>query len=215
LSETISIGPIAADELEAAVRIFFAGFGPGVRRLYGERPRPDAMVDVWGFAREVEPGGFFAAREGGRLAGYALFTSSVSALQRRAVASGRIFVWALRAIFGRYGLVWSAVLDQLRNKLLFVGSSSSFRTSGDAQLLNIAVATEARGHGVATELVRAGLHYLRSRGVHEVRLEVQPGNTAAIAAYRTAGFAERGRLHNVDGEWIVMTADPAATQAAG
>ena len=210
MNASIAIAPIEPAEIEAAVRIFFDGFGDNVRRLYGDPPKPDAMVDVWTFARALEPGGFLAAHVDGRLVGYALFTSSVHTLQRAALTSGCVFAWGLRAITGRYGLRWSALFGQLWNKMLFAGSSSAYRTTGDAQLLNIAVASAARGHGAATLLVAQGLRYLHTRGIEEVRLEVQPDNAPAIAAYTRCGFHERGRLRNVYGDWIVMTARPPA-----
>jgi [ribosomal protein S18]-alanine N-acetyltransferase len=208
LSDGLTIGPIARAEIEPAVSIFFEAFHDNVTRLYGDQPKPDAMVDVWSFAREVEPGAFLAARDGSDLLGYALFTSSVKTLERRALTSGRIFVWMWHALSGRYGIRWDGLTRQVWNKMLFVGSSSNFRTTGDAQLLNIAVAETARGRGVATELVRAGMEYLAGRGIREVRLEVLPDNEPAIAAYHAVGFQERGRMRNVHGEWLVMTATP-------
>jgi ribosomal protein S18 acetylase RimI-like enzyme len=210
LNPSLTVAPIDAAEIESAVRIFFDGFAENARRLYGDPPKLDAMVDVWSFAREQEPGGFLGAYVGADVVGYALFTSSVSALQRAAVTSGRVLVWALRALTGRYGLRWSALCGQLWNKMLFVGSSSDYRTVGDAQLLNIAVAPGARGHGIANALVESGMRYLATRGIQEVRLEVEPDNTSAIAVYRRAGFQERGRLRNVHGDWIVMIAQPTA-----
>jgi ribosomal protein S18 acetylase RimI-like enzyme len=201
-------GPISEDEIEPAVRIFLDAFRNNVTLVYGDNPKPDAMIDVWTFAREVEPGGFMAARDDSSLLGYALFTSSVSKLERRAILSGRLIVWMLRAVSGRYGIRWRNIARQVWNKILFVGQSGSFRTKGDAQLLNIAVAPTARGRGVAQALVHAGMHYLSDRGVEEVRLEVMPDNAAAIAAYGSAGFREKGRMRNVHGEWLVMTANP-------
>jgi ribosomal protein S18 acetylase RimI-like enzyme len=166
------------------------------------------MVDVWSFAREVEPEAFFAARIGSTLVGYALFSGSVSTLERRALLSGRVMVWMLRALTGRYGIRWRNIPRQLWNKVLFIGTSRNFRTRGDAQLLNIAVAPDARGRGVAKALLHAGLDYIATRGVPEVRLEVEPDNAPAIAAYREVGFTERGRMRNAYGDWIVMTAEP-------
>jgi ribosomal protein S18 acetylase RimI-like enzyme len=210
LNPPVTVAPIAAGEIDSAVRIFFDGFAENARRLYGNPPKPDAMVDVWTFARNLEPGGFLGAHAGGDLVGYALFTSSVHRLQRVALTSGRALVWALRALTGRYGLRWSALFGQLWNKMIFVGSASEYRTTGDAQLLNIAVAPAARGAGAAGALVEHGMQYLASRAIHEVRLEVQPNNAPAIAVYRRAGFQERGRMRNAYGDWIVMTANPNA-----
>ncbi len=206
MSERFAVGPISQAEIEPAVRIFLDAFGPNVRQLYGDQPKSDAMVDIWTFARQTEPGGFLAARDQSGLLGYALFTSSVGRLEWRAVQSGRIIVWALRALIGRYGIRWATIARQMWNKILFVGTSGRFRSHGDAQLLNIAVAPAARGRGIAKALVSEGLRYLAQCGVPEVRLEVQPGNASAIAAYASNGFVERGRLRNIHGEWIVMTA---------
>ena len=208
MSGSLSVGPIAATEIEPAVRIFLDAFRENVRQVYGDQPRPDAMVDVWSFVRETEPEGFLAAREDSTVVGYALFTSSVSKLERRALLSGRVVLWALRALSGRYGIRWRNVAKQLWNKALFIGGSRNFRTRGDAQLLNIAVTPAARGRGVAKRILQAGMRYLAQRGVTEVRLEVEPGNASAIAAYRDAGFVERGHMRNAYGEWIVMTAAP-------
>jgi len=208
LSGSLSVGPIASTEIEPAVRIFLDAFRENVRRVYGDYPKPHAMVDVWSFAREFEADCFLAARLNSTLVGYALFSSSVSKLERRAIMSGRVVLWVLRALSGRYGIRWRNVTRQLWNKVLFIGGSKNFRTRGDAQLLNIAVTPEARGRGVAKALLQAGMRCLAQRGVTEVRLEVEPDNVSAMTAYRDVGFVERGRMRNAYGEWLVMTAQP-------
>ncbi len=134
------VSPIDQGEIDAAVRIFLDAFRDNVQLIYGSEPKRDAMRDVWTFVRDVEPGGFLAARNSGAdLIGYAIFTHSIKALQRRALREGKIFVWAARALSGRYGIRWFHVGRLLWNKVLFVGGSARFRTAGDAQLLNIAV----------------------------------------------------------------------------
>jgi ribosomal protein S18 acetylase RimI-like enzyme len=204
----LEIAPIEPGEVKSAVRVFLDAFHDNVRLVYGNDPKPDAMVDVWSFVRQVEPGGFLAAHIGAQFAGYAIFTSSIRALQRRAVMHGAIFVWALRALSGRYGIRWLSAGKLFWNKLLFVGNSGRFRTEGDAQLINIAVSPDVRGKGVAKALTRAGLNYLAQHRVPEVRLEVRPDNLAAIAAYRANGFVEGGNVRDSAGEWLVMTARP-------
>lgn len=202
------VTPISEREIDAAVRIFLGAFHDNVRLVYGDDPRPDAMRDVWTFVRQVEPGGFFGARVSSEFVGYAIFVSSVSALRKRALRTGVVLRWGLRALVGRYGIHWLALARLLWNKTLFVSGSGRFRSEGDAQLLNIAVAPSARGKGVAKALVRAGLAYFAGRGVREVRLEVRPDNAPALAAYQETGFIERGRTRDAGGEWIVMTAKP-------
>jgi ribosomal protein S18 acetylase RimI-like enzyme len=129
-------------------------------------------------------------------------------VQREAIVRGAIVRWALSALRGGFALRLSAVPRIVANKVLFVRSGGRYRSKGDAQLLNIAVAPEHQGKGIATALVQAGLHALREMGVPEVRLEVRPGNSAAAALYRRTGWREVGRTRDLEGEWLVMTANP-------
>lgn len=63
----------------------------------------------------------------------------------------------------------------------------------EAEILTIALAPEARGHGCARPLLDRHLDELSRRGVRTVHLEVEDGNAPAIALYRRAGFREIGR----------------------
>jgi ribosomal protein S18 acetylase RimI-like enzyme len=49
---------------------------------------------------------------------------------------------------------------------------------------------------VGSALVQAAIDWAREQGLHKLCLEVFPHNTAAIALYRSAGFAEEGRRVN-------------------
>lgn len=129
-------------------------------------------------------------------------------MQREAIRSGAVIRWALRALAGGFGLRLSAIPRILANKVLFVGSGGRYRSKGDAQLLNIAVLPGYQGKGVATALVQAGLQAMRELQVPEVRLEVRPWNAAAVHVYQRTGWREVGRTRDMEGEWLVMTANP-------
>lgn len=165
-------------------------------------------MDVWAFVREIEPRGFLAAREDGDLVGYAIFVPSLKRVQREAIRRGAVARWALAALRGGFALRFSALWRVLLNKALFVRSGGKYRSKGDAQLLNIAVHPDARGKGVATALVREGLREMRDLGVPEIRLEVRPWNAAAIRLYGATGWTQAGRTRDLEGEWLVMTANP-------
>lgn len=64
--------------------------------------------------------------------------------------------------------------------------------AGEAELLTIAVAPQARCRGLGAKLVTRFLYQARLRGAEEAFLEVAAGNTAALALYRTHGFADAG-----------------------
>lgn len=165
-------------------------------------------MNVWSFIRKIEPRGFLGAYVDGELVGYAIFVPSLKRVQREAIRSGAVIRWALDALRGGFGLRFSAIPRILANKVLFVRSGASFRSKGDAQLLNIAVAPQHAGKGIATALVQAGLALMRQMAVREIRLEVRPWNEGAVRVYRKTGWREAGRTRDLEGEWLVMVANP-------
>ena len=64
---------------------------------------------------------------------------------------------------------------------------------GEAELLTLAVAPEARRRGLARGLVARFLYQARLRGAQAAFLEVASDNLPALALYRGAGFAPVGR----------------------
>ena len=65
--------------------------------------------------------------------------------------------------------------------------------AGEAELLTLAVAPEARGRGLGRRLVSRFLYQARLRGADEAFLEVAEDNAPARAVYSRAGFTESGR----------------------
>ena len=65
--------------------------------------------------------------------------------------------------------------------------------AGEAELLTIAVADQARRGGIGRRLLTAFLKEAAERGSATVFLEVAADNAPAIALYRAAGFAQTGR----------------------
>jgi ribosomal-protein-alanine N-acetyltransferase len=63
----------------------------------------------------------------------------------------------------------------------------------EAEILTVAVVPEARGRGYARPLLAGHLDALVRSGAHLVHLEVEDGNTPALALYRRLGFQEVGR----------------------
>ncbi len=64
--------------------------------------------------------------------------------------------------------------------------------AGEAELLRVAVAPEARGRGIARQLIAAGFDRLRAAGIASCFLEVRPANISALAVYHALGFERRG-----------------------
>ena len=68
--------------------------------------------------------------------------------------------------------------------------------AGEAELLTLAVAPEARRRGLARKLVSRFLYQARLRGAEAAFLEVSAENAAAIALYESAGFSRSGLRRN-------------------
>jgi ribosomal-protein-alanine N-acetyltransferase len=62
-----------------------------------------------------------------------------------------------------------------------------------AELETIGVAAESQRNGLGRRLFGAMMSGLQAAGVIEVLLEVRPSNQAALAFYRSLGFAQTGR----------------------
>lgn len=73
------------------------------------------------------------------------------------------------------------------------GYVAGFSVGEDGEILNVAVAPDHRGHGLAGQMLDAVLIELASRGVRSAFLEVRESNEAARALYASRGFAEIGR----------------------
>ncbi len=65
--------------------------------------------------------------------------------------------------------------------------------AGEAELLTLAVAPEARGRGLGLRLVMRFLYQARLRGADTAFLEVAADNTPARMVYDRAGFTVAGR----------------------
>jgi ribosomal-protein-alanine N-acetyltransferase len=65
--------------------------------------------------------------------------------------------------------------------------------AGEAEILTLAVAPDARSHGVGAALVTTAATHAQQCGATELFLEVAVSNAAARALYSRLGFAENGR----------------------
>ena len=75
----------------------------------------------------------------------------------------------------------------------YVGSQTVL---GESDMMNVAVAPDARRRGIAQMLIGALAEQLKRQGSHSLSLEVRPSNTAAVSLYRKLGFVQVGRRPN-------------------
>ena len=71
----------------------------------------------------------------------------------------------------------------------YIGSQS---VPPDCDIMNLAVAPDARRQHIGRQLLQTLLDALHRRGIEQVFLEVRPSNTPAQALYDAFGFAQVG-----------------------
>lgn len=114
--------------------------------------------------------------------------SGVAALEKRCFSAP----WSVGSIASELdnplSLWLVAVCD--RTVLGYVGSQ---RVLDEADMMNLAVAEDARRQGIGKELVSVLIRALNASGVHCLTLEVRASNEGAKALYGGMGFQEIGR----------------------
>ena len=79
----------------------------------------------------------------------------------------------------------------------------------EGYIANLAVHPDSRRRGLGRQLLAAMVEEGRRRGLSFITLEVRPSNTAALALYRSLGFAQaglrRGFYHHPAEDGLLMT----------
>ncbi|CCK30172.1 hypothetical protein BN159_5793 [Streptomyces davaonensis JCM 4913] len=95
--------------------------------------------------------------------------------------------------------------EQLHGYVLFPTTSDGY----ECWIMSLGVTRDQRGRGLGRRLMLEVLRRLRTEGVREVRLTVEPTNAAAIMLYRSIGFSsEEGARRDYFGpgeDRLVMT----------
>lgn len=69
-----------------------------------------------------------------------------------------------------------------------------YRLAADeAEILSVAVSPDCRRRGIGRALIEEALRHAYREGAHDIHLEVEDTNQAAIALYRRVEFRENGR----------------------
>ena len=85
--------------------------------------------------------------------------------------------------------VWLVAVDGGQ----LIGYVGSQTVLGETDLMNLAVAPEARRQGTGRALVLALVDALTEKGSHSLMLEVRVSNTPAQKLYESLGFSQVGR----------------------
>ncbi len=165
-----------------AAGLFWDAFGDKLGRLLGPRPRAlEFLTPV------LDPKFCLtASAPDGTLLGLAGFKTSEGAL-----VGGD---WSdLKRVFGTVGAAWRAPLLSMVER----------KVEPDLLLMDgIAVAPEARGMGVGTQLLNGIVDLARTRNLRAVRLDVIDTNPRARALYERQGFEAKGTEDIFPFRWL-------------
>lgn len=201
----ISIERAIKSDVPRIAELFTECFRESVIHHCGKLPRPRAMQDVFTLVYEAEPEAALVAKTAqGEIVGYCFAPVRLSALWRRCVFTGALFIWAWRWLTGQYGFGFYPVKIIAINKLLFLRSSLKPFKAANARILSVAVTEAWRGRGIAGALLSEAIVYFAAQGAKRVRLEVRPDNAPAVAVYERYGFVPDSRTQDSQGEWLIM-----------
>ena len=117
--------------------------------------------------------------------------------------------WVIQLDRQVFGVAWKALAPHealwLLPKVAFA-RWSCVPAAGEAELLRIAVAPEARGQGLGRQLLEACQAALAAEGMSRLFLEVRASNTYARQLYRQCGWRPCGERpgYYADGEDAVL-----------
>ena len=118
-------------------------------------------------------------------------TAAVAALERACFSAP----WSEASIAGELQNPLSRWLVAERGGVV-LGYVGSQMVPPEADVMNLAVAPDARGQGFGRALMTALMAALAVEGVSELSLEVRASNAPALALYGALGFQEAGRRKN-------------------
>src|SRR5574340_348916 len=190
-------------DLVAIGQVYLRAFAVTLEQLAAPRLRPEAVAEVMGACLLAEPEGIGVAEVDGRVVGYVVAVVEAGRVRVVALRRGLPLVWLGRWARGRYGLPLGAVRHLISDKLSF-WRAARLPGARCPRILSVAVDPEWQGRGVAKGLLAGALARLREKGAECVRLEVRPGNEAAIRLYRGFGFESAGSYSDSRGPWQVL-----------
>jgi ribosomal-protein-alanine N-acetyltransferase len=125
-----------------------------------------------------------------------IFAATAEAAEDCAALHAALFepAWdaaSFRALLGQPAAV--ALLARLGKPPETVGFVLGQVAADEAEVLALGVRADRQRRGIGTHLVEALARAAAQRQARVLYLDVDAGNTAALALYRRLGFAERGR----------------------
>jgi ribosomal protein S18 acetylase RimI-like enzyme len=182
---TMNIRPLSPPDAQQVARLHIDGIGTGFISSLGD----EFVTKLYRAIAMSEFGFGLVAEYDGQILAFVAFTSDLSGLYKSVLRYGGIgLIWLLL----RRTLSLQRIKRVFQN--VFYPSKTVKQDLPRAELLSVVVANEARGRGLATELVKKGLQECARRGIHNVKVLVAADNEPANKLYRRCGFEIASRV---------------------
>lgn len=189
------IRPASAADLVALGGIRTAGEQGGLLPVLGASAWRNVLRE---YLRD--PGSILlvAASPDDEIHGYSLATARSVIVQRRAIArSPTLWIAAAKGALRQPGAI--APIIRRAAHVIRPARSDSVRPEPSLRLLDIVVASEARGRGLGRALLEETLDAAAAMGYREIGLSVLADNAAGIGLYERSGFLPSGQGIRADG----------------
>lgn len=151
----------------------------------------DFVISLYEAIAQSESSFGFVAEEDEKVLGFVAFATNLSKLYKSVILKKGCRFALLLA-----GKMFSLMRIKKLFETLFYPNRIKKMDLPCAELLSLVVAQEARGKGVATELIKKGLEACRTRGIAKVKVLVGVSNEPANKLYRNCGFELVGQIDN-------------------
>jgi len=144
----------------------------------------------------------FVARENQRTLGFIAFTDNLSRLYKSVIKQN---FFRFSFLLARKLLRWSRI-KKVFQTLLYPGKTKKLDLPA-AELLAIVISEQARGRGLASRLMQAGLDECKRRNLDKVKILVAAENLPANKLYYKSGFVLLGQIqsHNIPSNIYVIS----------
>lgn len=189
------IRPASGADLVTMGGIRTAGVSDGLLPLFGPSAWRTVLEE---YLRD--PGSILlvATSPDDHVRGYSLATSRSLIVQRRAIArSPALWIAAARGALRQPGAI--APIIRRAAHVIRPARSDSAQPEPSLRLLDIVVATDARGTGIGRALLQGTMDAAAAMGYTEIGLSVLADNAAGISLYERSGFLPSGHGTRADG----------------
>ncbi|MBN2582450.1 MAG: GNAT family N-acetyltransferase [Planctomycetes bacterium] len=183
MADSTHILPMGPDHAVQVAALHRDGIHTGFLSTLG----PRFLTQLYAAIPSTQCGfGYVAVRQG-RVVGFIACGERLGGIYKQALrARGMRMAWAMVPRVFRPS-VFKRVLETL---VLPARMEDTFPA---AEVLSIVAAPEARGSGVAADLMRRAFDEFRRRGIPHVKVQVFAGNAAAKRFYEKCGFVLAGQ----------------------